>query len=72
MEVRAGGISRGAGNSKHVVGYNSSIYAAKAGQVIISEYSKSYGHYVVVYHGAGLCIISACKKRILSTKRSSI
>ncbi|MEY8386368.1 peptidoglycan DD-metalloendopeptidase family protein [Oscillospiraceae bacterium 38-13] len=35
------------------VGYNSSIYAAKAGQVIISEYSKSYGHYVVVYHGAG-------------------
>ncbi len=35
------------------VGYNSSIYAAKSGQVIISEYSKSYGHYVVVYHGAG-------------------
>lgn len=35
------------------VGYNSNIYAAKAGQVIISEYSKSYGNYVVVYHGAG-------------------
>ncbi len=35
------------------VGYNSSIYAAKAGQVIISEYSSSYGHYVVVYHGPG-------------------
>ena len=35
------------------VGYNSSIYAAKAGQVIISEYSSSYGNYVVVYHGAG-------------------
>ncbi len=35
------------------VGYNSSIYAAKAGQVIISEYSKSYGNYVVVYHGTG-------------------
>ena len=35
------------------VGYNSSIYAAKDGQVIISEYSRSYGHYVVVYHGAG-------------------
>ena len=35
------------------VGYNSSIYAAKAGQVIISEYSKSYGNYVVVYHGPG-------------------
>lgn len=35
------------------VGYNSSVYAAKAGQVIISEYSSSYGNYVVVYHGAG-------------------
>ena len=35
------------------VGYNSSVYAAKAGQVIISEYSSSYGHYVVVYHGTG-------------------
>lgn len=35
------------------VGYNSSVYAAKAGQVIISEYSSSYGNYVVLYHGAG-------------------
>lgn len=35
------------------VGYNSSIYAAKAGTVLISEYSRSYGNYVVVYHGAG-------------------
>ena len=35
------------------VGYNSSIYAAKAGTVIISEYSSSYGNYVVVYHGTG-------------------
>ena len=35
------------------VGYNSSIYAAKAGTVIISEYSKSYGNYVVVSHGSG-------------------
>lgn len=35
------------------VGYNSNIYAAKDGQVIISEYSKSYGNYVVVYHGSG-------------------
>lgn len=35
------------------VGYNSSVYAAKDGQVIISEYSSSYGHYVVVYHGPG-------------------
>lgn len=35
------------------VGYNSNIYAAKAGSVIISEYNKSYGNYVVVYHGSG-------------------
>jgi len=35
------------------VGYNSSIYAAKDGKVIISEYSRSYGNYVVLYHGAG-------------------
>lgn len=35
------------------VGYNSNVYAAKDGQVIISEYSSSYGNYVVVYHGTG-------------------
>lgn len=35
------------------VGYNSSIYAAKAGTVLISEYSRSYGNYVVLYHGSG-------------------
>lgn len=35
------------------VGYSSSIYAAKAGTVIISEYSRSYGNYVVVSHGSG-------------------
>ena len=35
------------------VGYNSSIYAAKAGTVIISEYNRSYGNYVVVSHGSG-------------------
>ena len=35
------------------VNYNSSIYAAKAGTVIISEYSSSYGNYVVISHGPG-------------------
>lgn len=35
------------------VGYTSKIYAAKAGTVIVSQYSNSYGHYVVVSHGAG-------------------
>lgn len=35
------------------VGYTSSIYAAKAGTVIISEYNRAYGNYVVVSHGSG-------------------
>ena len=35
------------------VGYTSSIYASKAGTVIVSQYSSSYGHYVVVSHGSG-------------------
>ena len=35
------------------VGYTSRIYAAKAGTVIVSQYSSSYGNYVVVSHGAG-------------------
>ena len=35
------------------VGYTSSIYASKAGTVIVSQYSSSYGHYVVIAHGSG-------------------
>lgn len=35
------------------VGYTSKVYAAKAGTVIVSQYSNSYGNYVVVSHGAG-------------------
>ncbi len=35
------------------VGYTSSVYAAKAGTVIVSQYSSSYGNYVVVSHGSG-------------------
>lgn len=35
------------------VGYTSPIYAAKAGTVIVSQYSSSYGNYVVVSHGSG-------------------
>jgi len=35
------------------VGYTSPIYAAKAGTVIVSAYSNSYGNYVVVSHGSG-------------------
>ncbi len=35
------------------VGYTSPIYAAKAGTVIVSQYSSSYGNYVVISHGSG-------------------
>ena len=49
----------GIGSTNHkgtdigAVGYNSQIFAAKAGTVIVSEYSSSYGNYVVVSHGSG-------------------
>lgn len=35
------------------VGYTSPIYAAKAGTVIVSQRSRSYGNYVVISHGSG-------------------
>ena len=35
------------------VGYTSSVYASKAGTVIVATYSKSYGNYVVISHGSG-------------------
>ena len=35
------------------VGYGSTVSAAKAGTVIVSQYSSSYGNYVVVAHGSG-------------------
>lgn len=35
------------------VGYTSSIYASKAGTVIVSQRSNSYGNYVVISHGSG-------------------
>ncbi len=35
------------------VGYNTPILATKAGVVIISQRSSSYGHYVVISHGTG-------------------
>jgi len=50
-----GGI--GSTNHKGVdigrVGYTTDIHAAKAGTVIISQYSSSYGNYVVISHGSG-------------------
>ena len=35
------------------VGYTTEIHAAKAVTVIVSQYSRSYGNYVVVSHGSG-------------------
>lgn len=35
------------------VGYTTEVHAAKAGTVIVSQYSSSYGNYVVVSHGSG-------------------
>ena len=35
------------------VGYTSPIYASKAGTVIVSQYSRSYGNYVAISHGSG-------------------
>ena len=35
------------------MGYTSQVHAAKAGTVIVSQYSSSYGNYVVVSHGSG-------------------
>ncbi|WP_298025067.1 murein hydrolase activator EnvC [uncultured Dysosmobacter sp.] len=50
-----GGI--GSTNHKGVdigrVGYTTEVHAAKAGTVIVSQYSRSYGNYVVVSHGSG-------------------
>ena len=50
-----GGI--GSTNHKGVdiggVGYTTTVHAAKSGVVIISQYSSSYGNFVVVSHGSG-------------------
>jgi len=51
------GIAGASTNHKGVdiggVYYTSQVHAAKAGTVIISTYSSSYGNYVVVSHGSG-------------------
>ena len=41
------------------VGYTTAIHPAKSGTVIISEYSSSYGNYVVVSHGGGVTTLYA-------------
>mgnify|MGYP000358616227 CR=1 FL=1 len=44
------------------VGYTSSVYASKAGTVIVATYSKSYGNYVVISHGSGNTTLYALPK----------
>lgn len=57
MGGRNTGIKGASTNHKGVdiggVGYNTNVLATKAGIVITSERSSSYGNYVVVSHGSG-------------------
>lgn len=57
MGSRNTGIPGASTNHKGVdiggVGYTTNVLAAKAGVVIISKYSSSYGNYVVISHGKG-------------------
>ena len=49
------------------VGYNSNIYAAKSGTVIVSDYHYSYGNYVVISHGSGYTTLYAHMSKRLAT-----
>lgn len=59
LHRRRTGVPGGIGSTNHKgtdigrVGYTSSVYASKAGTVIVSQYSSSYGNYVVISHGSG-------------------
>ncbi|MBU5627923.1 peptidoglycan DD-metalloendopeptidase family protein [Oscillibacter sp. MSJ-2] len=57
MGSRYTGIPGASTNHKGVdiggVGYTTEVHAAKAGTVIVSQHSSSYGNYVVVSHGSG-------------------
>lgn len=57
MGSRNTGIPGASTNHKGVdiagVGTTTSVLATKAGVVLTSAYSKSYGNYVVIYHGPG-------------------
>jgi murein DD-endopeptidase MepM/ murein hydrolase activator NlpD len=39
--------------------YGASVMAADGGVIIISEYSPSYGHYIVISHGNGMTTLYA-------------
>lgn len=68
-----GGI--GSTNHKGVdiggVGYTTQVLASKAGTVIVSQNSRSYGEYVVVSHGSGNTTLYAhLSKRLVSVGQS--
>lgn len=69
MGMRYGGIGAGnhKGNDIGGVGYTSSIYAAKSGTVIVSEYHRSYGNYVVISHGSGNTTLYAHMSKRIAT-----
>ena len=53
------------------VGYDTSVHAAKSGKVIVSQYSSSYGNYVVISHGGGSTTLYAhMSKRLVSVGES--
>ena len=63
MGSRNTGIKGASTNHKGVdiggVGYNTNVLATKAGVVITSAYSSSYGNYVVISHGSGYTTLYA-------------
>ncbi len=56
---RSASATNGVGSTNHKgidiggVGYTTTVVAAKAGTVIVSQHSNSYGNYVVISHGSG-------------------
>lgn len=53
------------------VGYSTSVHAAKSGKVIVSQYSSSYGNYVVISHGSGnTTLYGHMSKRLVSVGQS--
>ena len=53
------------------VGYGTDVHASKAGKVIVSQYSSSYGNYVVLSHGSGNTTLYAhMSKRSVSVGQS--
>lgn len=75
MGSRNTGIAGASTNHKGVdiggVGYTTQVLASKAGTVIVSQRSSSYGEYVVVSHGSGNTTLYAhLSQRLVSVGQS--